>query len=291
MEIYNGKCCVYVHTNKINGKKYVGQTSIKPERRWNNGNGYKTQPYFYRAIQKYGWDNFDHEIISSGLTQEEADNFEILLIDKLNTLDNRYGYNTCSGGRIGGHPQTEETRKKMSETRTGKKLSDYHRQRISEGKMGEKNPMYGVEHTDEWKEYMKNKMQYENNASARSVCQYTKDGTLIKEWSCIKRASDELKISYNDILKCCSKKEYKGVRHRTVGGFVWIYKGDKFEKPSPLNCKPVVQYSLDGKIIKKWNSTSEAARENGISRSKITDCCRGEKEIVGGYHWEYYTEN
>ena len=46
---------VYCHTNKINGKKYIGITSKKPEYRWNNGKGYSTQIVFARAIEKYGW--------------------------------------------------------------------------------------------------------------------------------------------------------------------------------------------------------------------------------------------
>ena len=54
---------VYKHTNKVNGKVYIGITYNKPEVRWgSNGIGYKRQ-LFWNAIQKYGWDNFTHEIL------------------------------------------------------------------------------------------------------------------------------------------------------------------------------------------------------------------------------------
>ena len=65
VEIYNDTYCVYMHTNKINNKKYVGMTCQRPEKRWNSGNGYKSCTLFYRAIEKYGWDGFEHEIIAS----------------------------------------------------------------------------------------------------------------------------------------------------------------------------------------------------------------------------------
>lgn len=77
MIITNGEHSVYIHTNKINGKYYAGMTCKEPYRRWGaQGTGYKTQPYFWRAIQKYGWDNFDHEIFARNLTEDEADNME-----------------------------------------------------------------------------------------------------------------------------------------------------------------------------------------------------------------------
>lgn len=65
--------CLYVHENKINGKCYVGITSKQPpQKRWGlNGIGYKGQ-YFYNAINKYGWDNFEHHILFSNLTVDEA---------------------------------------------------------------------------------------------------------------------------------------------------------------------------------------------------------------------------
>ena len=96
---------VYVHINKKNFKCYVGVTSKSPEKRWLNGIGYKNQ-LFYNAIKKYGWDGFYHEIVASGITKEEAENFEKILIDKLDSLINKNGYNVAVGG-IGGYRYDE----------------------------------------------------------------------------------------------------------------------------------------------------------------------------------------
>lgn len=90
---------VYIH-NFPNGKSYVGITGQLPEKRWKNGWGYKHQPYLFQAIQKYGWDNIEHFIFASNLTKEEAENMEQILISKLNTLDEKYGYNIAIGGYL-----------------------------------------------------------------------------------------------------------------------------------------------------------------------------------------------
>ena len=55
------KFYVYIHTCP-NGKKYVGITIRRPEYRWRKGNGYKSNKHFYSAIQKYGWDNIEHQV-------------------------------------------------------------------------------------------------------------------------------------------------------------------------------------------------------------------------------------
>ena len=68
------KYVVYVHTNLINNKKYVGITKQNPpELRWGkDGSGYGTNSYFASAIKHYGWNNFSHEILYDNLTKEEA---------------------------------------------------------------------------------------------------------------------------------------------------------------------------------------------------------------------------
>lgn len=130
--ICNGKYTVYIHTNIYNNKKYVGITCRKPEVRWgNNGIKYKYNPYFWSAIQKYGWDNFEHEIIAKNLTKQEAFNFERILILALKTFEHDKGYNLDKGGIVTGRI-TEETREKMRKSHLGKTLSKEQRGKISE---------------------------------------------------------------------------------------------------------------------------------------------------------------
>lgn len=91
--------CIYKHTNLINNKVYIGQTSQSPERRWRQGGtGYKDSPRFWQAIQHYGWDNFSHEILQTNLTQQKANIKEKYWISFYNSMDQKYGYNLTPGG-------------------------------------------------------------------------------------------------------------------------------------------------------------------------------------------------
>lgn len=90
---------IYLHKNKINGKVYVGQTTQSVEERWKNGKAYKGCTYFNNAINKYGWNNFEHIILEQGdWDQETLDKKEQYYIDLYWAKNPDYGYNIKDGG-------------------------------------------------------------------------------------------------------------------------------------------------------------------------------------------------
>ena len=94
---------------KLDGRVYIGQTCMSlKQRSGNNGHRYKSCTKFYNAIQKYGWDNFEHIILYQNLTLDEANKKEKELIEQYNSIDN--GFNLVAGGR--NHPWSEEDKKK-----------------------------------------------------------------------------------------------------------------------------------------------------------------------------------
>ncbi len=125
---------IYEHVTP-SGKRYIGQTCQRLNRRWRNGNGYVRNEYFHRAIQKYGWENIEHNIICECETLEEANAIEAELIHKYKTNDPAFGYN-ISGGADGKDTVAESTKRKLSIVKKGTFV-------------GCSNPNYGRKHTAE----------------------------------------------------------------------------------------------------------------------------------------------
>ena len=113
---------IYKHTNKINGKSYIGQTSQKATRRWRNGLGYKDSPIFYAAIQKYGFDSFEHEILEEGLSSKDVANIrEQYWISYYHTwiYDKECnGYNSTQGGTCNNTTALQKAVYKLDEHKT-----------------------------------------------------------------------------------------------------------------------------------------------------------------------------
>ena len=177
-----GEYSVYKHTFP-NGKVYIGITKEAPHERWKNGRGYSSQVRMIRAITKYGWDNIKHEVLVSSITKEEAERAEIELIALYDSTNPANGYNVFPGGNLRpptseetkeklraanlgkvrpadvcekisrttkgagaywyGKHHTDETRKKISNSRKGRgcgvTFTQERRAKISEKQMGNQN--------------------------------------------------------------------------------------------------------------------------------------------------------
>lgn len=217
--------CVYCHTNKINDKRYVGITSQKPEQRWRNGNGYRNNEYFFRAIEKYGWHNFSHEILYTGLSKRDAERIEVRLIKEWETFKNAYGYNIELGGNAT-KTVSESTRHKISQALLGHDCSEFTRRKISEANKGKSSHMKGKKQTA--KQVEKNRLAHfgqkpwnkgrswtdEERAKCNGkavVCVETKVIYLTAH-----EANRLTGIDFSSICKCC-----KGTV-KTAGGYHWV---------------------------------------------------------------------
>lgn len=181
--------CVYLHTTPSN-KFYIGITSQVPNRRWKNGHGYKSQSYFYNAIIKYGWDNIQHTVLRSDLTDTQAKRLEVMLISKLNTTNRTYGYNSTNGGDgVVGYACPQSKKDMLSERMSGTNNPMYG---VSlKGMSGEDNPMYG-----------------KPSSSRRKVKCITTD----EDFDCVSDGADKYGTHRSDINKVCNgKRKYAGM--------------------------------------------------------------------------------
>lgn len=110
----NNKGEIYIATNKVNGKQYVGKTTKGFKKRLINHLFFAKRPkqYFHKALKKYGKENFEFEVIE--YATEELNKHEIALIKELNCKAPN-GYN-CTDGGDGANNLTQEALKKMSKT-------------------------------------------------------------------------------------------------------------------------------------------------------------------------------
>ena len=157
------KFYVYIHTCP-NGKKYVGLTTTEPKKRWGlNGAKYKSNKHFYRAIQKYDWNNISHQVFEVD-TLKEMYYLEKYLIAYYQTNNPDFGYNKSSGGEVSsaGCHRSEEIRKKISESHKGNQYhKGKHHSAETKHKMSEiKKGVKRGPHSEETKAKMKGRIPW-----------------------------------------------------------------------------------------------------------------------------------
>lgn len=213
---------LYIHVNKVNKKRYVGITCQDIKKRWGGGSNYKNSTYFYHAIQKYGWNNFDHYVLYTELTKEEAEQKEIELIAFWNTTDHNNGYNLAKGGESRNgikltRKQIEKMRERMLGTKHSKETIEKMK-KVHKGKhVGELNNMYGKHWNENQRKIIteanRKNQQGGNNSNARRV----KCITTGEIFDCISDAMRKYDINKTNISACC-----KGKR-KTAGKMTWEY--------------------------------------------------------------------
>lgn len=279
---------VYCHIFP-NGKRYVGLTKHSVERRWENGNKYKTCPLVDRAIQKYGWKNIKHEILSTAKTLAEAEAEEKYYISEYRTTDPKYGYNILPGGDMSDNVSTKEIREKMGCGWRGKHRSEEDREKISLGvkrtlSRQESNGHRGMKATKETRKKMSdsNKKAWENeerkkDASKRMAERMSDEAfkkKVLDNFSKHRRKAGQWSMS---------EEAKKKISEATKGR--WI--GEK----SPTS-KPVLQFSKEGEFIKKWENAGAVERAGIALRNNVSKCCRGTQhcKTAGGFIWKFADE-
>ena len=250
----------------------------------------------HKAIEKYGWDNFEHIILCTVSTKEEADFLEQWFIEKYDTFNPEHGYNlTKGGGGVCGCTWDEDRRNLRS-------------QMIS----GEGNPMYGRHHTEECRKRMsearrgkpvsQEMRQFRTNILLEAnkkrqvpIRQIDLDGNVVATYEGFSEATKATGFSHSSICNCCLGKI------NSAYGFRWEYVDEDRRKAAnkrreredmrrhnePSNNLCVIQYDLDGNELARFNSISQASRETGTKRSVIADCCHGNHNSYGDYKWKF----
>lgn len=273
--------CVYIHKNKINQKVYVGITSQKPERRWGcKGHNYQMQVKFYQAIQKYGWDNFEHLILYSNLNETEAIKLESELIEKYNSIE--HGYNVSTGGGVGFKKQiycitTNQIFNSINEASSFINRSPSCLSHCLHGDQLTCGEIDGIKL--EWRfildSYNKDKQDKNNNRIKQQENQHKQNLIYVNEYI-------NNRLSIREIAKKYNRDKLTISRALRTEGIEVLSSQER-------RSIPVEVYDKNWNFIKSFNSLTEGLRfigkkDSEISRLKLA--CKEQWRIFGGYHWK-----
>ncbi len=300
------KCfTVYMHRNKINGKKYIGITRRNPNNRWkHNGGGYSTQ-YFYKDIQKYGWDNFEHIILKDNLSEQEALKLESEFIETYQTLWNQNGYNVR---KASGYSCIKDGRHIYQFDIYGNFIREYKKITDASEEMnifisnivaactGAIKQAKG--YIWRYKEDVDNVDGFYKTIDSKDfewfypIYQFTLDQKFVHEYENVNDACSKNPSFYSSSI-------YDNCRGKTnhACGYIWRFKKDipsiqEFEN-TPIKivkyeyCNPVIQFDLDGNYIQEFKSPTYAAIAMNCDSHTITYACSGRTSSGKGYLWKY----
>ena len=299
---------VYKYTNKVNGKVYIGRTCQSLEKRaGGRGQGYKRCTLFWRAIQKYGWENFKGEILEEGLSAKEVIVREAFYIEQYDSTNDSKGYNileqdyvTCSEemrGKISsslkGHKPSPETIEKLRKANTGRKASEETKRKMSESRKGRTLSKETIEKLRKANTGKKRTDEVKKKLSEIKLGKYA--GEKCYWWG--KHHSEETK---EKLRKANSgRKVREDVKERISRTLKGRPAWNKGKKMSSETCKKMSESkkgekNCTNKRIKcietgeEYYSITYAAECTGIGMKNISYVLnKGPKHTAGGFHWVY----
>jgi group I intron endonuclease len=256
---------LYLLTNKINEKTYIGQTKNIKTRWGADGGRYKGCTALYRAIKKYGFENFDKEILLECETEEEINNFEVEYISKYKA-EGKAEYNIAGGGyesslKFKTEEEKQEIHRKIAIAHKGKNLSEEQKKKISESmKLIDHSWKVGKSFlTEEGRKILSDKHSGKNHWNYGNKMPEEQRQRLANLQKGNKQSKEtiEKRVSH-----------YRGINHWGIKKVICIETNEIFDT--------IVNAAKNKKISSCGN---------------IVSCCKGNRKTAGGFHWKYIEEN
>ena len=247
---------IYITTNMVNGKRYVGQKRI-------NVTGTPWQDYIgsgrliIKAIDKYGEDAFYKDIIDVAMDEGELNKKEIYWIQKYDAVNDDNFYNLDGGGYLTGYSDYENETKEIAFERRSKASKKYY-----ESAKG--NWVSAKLTEDEVKDIIQHLLNYETTEQIHQLYPQVSRGAIVdirrhKNW---KYLTDGI--------------EFPSARTMTT-----IYRS-----------VPVLRYDLWGNYIDKFNSiTAGCNYVGGKSSAFLETTMKMKYRTAYGYIWVFEDDN
>lgn len=284
---------IYKIINQINGKVYIGQ-SINIVKRWNEHKTTAFNPknknydiYLYRAIRKYGLENFIFEVIEE-CSPADLNAREIYWISYYDSCNRDKGYNMTLGGNATAiNPKeicelwdqgysigeiAEKMKDKISYCTVKNYLHSYEKWNVTESRR--RSALIAKK---------KKTKKYE------IIKQYDLFGNFLKNWRSIGEAASSLNLNKNTIGIALKGAQYQ------AGGFQWKY-GNEEDSSSIEDITNkvylfygIIQKDLNGNIINKYSNAQEAAKAMNTTSKNIIAACqhKNNRKTAKGFIWEY----
>jgi hypothetical protein len=285
---------IYLTTNLVNGKKYIGQHNGKQS--WYLGSG----SIFYKAFKKYGRKNFKKEILCYCDSNEELNQKEIYYIDYYNAVEDKDYYNLRPGGKYATH--SKETRIKISEKKKNYKFTKEHIKNMSISHKGHKQKfetiekraakLRGIPRDPKVMEKILStrKKRKEEGFYGKTLNPYRKlyclilENKEIIEFTGYKEAKEVTNLDKSTIFNSIKQK-------RRMEKYIFSFENNKdyfntiyYNK---CRCKSIEQFSKTGELLNSFNSIKEAAEKLNYSKTSIWRCLGGERKTYKKCMWKY----